>query len=191
MLTPNIDTFAAKLAQAIQANAAHDTAMERLAQTQPLHILPYTPALRGISNKALDAMPPAQLQDFYASVCAFNRRENYLGRARNLSDRERTIRNVARSAEQRCAAAAQRRGIIIRKPAQSEYQAFFHRHTTPVREISAGDTVQVTYRDHATQETVHAQGTVERVEWSQKVGAIYHTRVNGQLCYLSKFNLKL
>lgn len=186
--------FEERLALTIVKNREHTVACERIAAASPLLIRAYTPRGRGISNKDLRAMSAEKLQEFFAAVCAYNRRENYLGRIdrRAWTLQERNQHFVAISEEQRALRAAAANGYTIRRPVEAEYRAYFSAGKTPSNdEISTGDTVNVTYKDPFSRADRSGTGEIVRIEWSHNVGLIYHVRLpDNTILYLSKYNVK-
>lgn len=148
---------------------------------------------RGKSNRTLEQMSNDQLVARYREILRAQVARNYIpNRLRAAPDAQsRHTHALLQSERVRIQKLAARRGLdLCANQIANEIRAQFTRERAE-RDIETGDKVHVTYRDPASGEIVETNGEVIRLEWSQAVGGIYHTRLDdGRVIYVSRRNLK-
>lgn len=150
---------------------------------------------RGTPTRTLARLTNDQLVARYREILRAQAAPNYLPKHLRAAPDANTRHQgtLLQSERVRIQKLAARRGLdLCANQIANEIRAQF---TTPEpraeRDIETGDKVHVTYRDPASGETVETNGEVIRLEWSQAVGGIYHTRLDdGRVIYVSRRNLK-
>lgn len=149
----------------------------------------------GTPNRTLEQMSNDQLVARYRQILKAQAAPNFIpNRLRAAPDaNSRHQRGLLQSERVRIQKLAAARGLdLCAHQIANEICAQFN---TPEprdeREIETGDRVHVTYRDPGSGEIVERDGVVIRLEWSQAVGGIYHTRLDdGRVIYVARRNLK-